>query len=296
MDPRGPNGSAVARRWPIVAIGALAAVGLVTAYFFDVPAVVDALRDWVWRFGRLAPAAYALLYVAATLVGAPATPLIIVAALLFGPVPAFLAMAAGSTLSAMLAFLLARSTARAGLGERLQRTGASARLCRLVERYDALVIPVVRLAPVLPFAAVNYYMGLTPIGFWRYALWSAVAIVVSDGVLVFGTDALYDALSGARMPWPVLAGAALALLAALVLVAVGRRRKEPGHGQASQGAEAEAGGRDRPQRGAPVGGENSAEVERAILRLRTARGWGPGPRAERPRPRAAPGRPGPGDG
>ena len=228
MDSRGAAGSAVVRRWPIAAIGALVAVGLITAYFFDVPAVVDALRDWVWRFGRLAPAAYALLYVAATLVGAPATPLIIVAALLFGPLPAFLAMAAGSTLSAILAFLLARFTARAALGERLQRTGAAARLCRLVERYDALVIPVVRLAPVLPFAAVNYGMGLTGIGFWRYALWSAGAIAVSDGVLVFGTDALYDVLSGAGVRWPVLAGAALALLAAFVLIAVRGRRGLPG--------------------------------------------------------------------
>jgi uncharacterized membrane protein YdjX (TVP38/TMEM64 family) len=218
----------MARRWPIAAIGALVAVGLATAYFFDVPAVVDALRDWVWRLGQVAPAAYALLYVAATLVGVPATPLVIVAALLFGPVLAFFAMAAGSTLSAMLAFLLARSTARAPLGERLQQSGASARLCRLVERYDALVIPVARLAPVLPFAAVNYGMGLTGIGFWRYTLWSAVAIAVSDGVLVFGTGALYGALSGAGMRWPILAGAALALLAALALVAIGRRRSLPG--------------------------------------------------------------------
>ena len=228
MDQRRPAGSAVARRWPIAAIGTLVAVGLATAYFFDVPAVVDALRDWVWRFGELAPAAYALLYVAATLLGAPATPLVIVAALLFGPVPAFIAMASGSTLSAMLAFLLARSTARAALGERLQRTGASARLCRLVERYDALVIPVVRLAPVLPFAAVNYGMGLTGIGFWRYAFWSAVAIAISDGLLVFGTDALYDALSGEGLPWPILAGAALVLLAVGALVAVGRLRGLPG--------------------------------------------------------------------
>ena len=71
------------RRWPIAAIAGLIAVGVITAYFFDVPAVVDALRDWVWRVGRLAPAAYTLLYVAATLLGVPATPLVIVAALLF---------------------------------------------------------------------------------------------------------------------------------------------------------------------------------------------------------------------
>lgn len=224
MDPRDEGRSAGPRRWPLAAIGALIAVGLLTGYFLDVLALVEALREWVWHFGRLAPAAYAILYVAATLLGVPATPLVIVAALLFGPIPAFLAMAAGSTLSAMLAFLLARSTARAALGERLQRTTACARLCRLVERYDALVIPVVRLAPVLPFAAVNYGMGLTRIPFWRYALWSAAAIVVGDGVLVFGTDAVYGALSGAGLRWPLLAGAALALVAALVLVAIGRRR------------------------------------------------------------------------
>ena len=218
----------MARRWPLAAIGALIAVGLLTGYFLDVLAVVEALRDWVWRVGRLAPVAYALLYVAATLLGVPATPLVVVAALLFGPVPAFFAMVAGSTLSAVLAFLLARSTARAALGERLQRTTAYARLCRLVERYDALVIPVVRLAPVLPFAAVNYGMGLTRIAFWRYALWSAAAIVIGDAALVFGTDAVYDALSGTGLRWPVLAGAALAVLAALVLVLVARRRTLPG--------------------------------------------------------------------
>src|SRR5262245_10299577 len=98
MDPRGEGPRVIARRWPLAAIGALVAVGLLTGYFFDVLAVVEALRDWVWRFGRLAPAAYAMLYVAATLLGVPATPLVVVAALLFGPVPAFVAMAAGSTL------------------------------------------------------------------------------------------------------------------------------------------------------------------------------------------------------
>jgi len=226
--PRSNTHAAAARRWSVVFLAAMVAVGIITWHFFNVPAVVDALRDWAWQLGKLAPALYALVYLGATLLGVPATPLVVVAALLFGPLPALLAMASASTLSAVVAFLLARSTAREALETRLRHSAAYTRLCRLVERYDALVIPFVRLAPVLPFAVVNYGLGITGIGFWRYALWSALAIVASDSILVFGTDALYDVLTRGALPWPVLGSLALALVAGLALAVLARRRSLPG--------------------------------------------------------------------
>ena len=212
------------RHWPLAGLATLIAVAVVFTLFFDVRAAVGALQGWAWHLGELAPLTYALGYVVVTLLGVPATPLVAIAALLFGPVRALVIMAAASTVSALLAFRIARTTARPVLSERLRSTPTYTRLCQLVERHGALVIPFVRLTPVVPFAAVNYGLGLTRIAFWRYALWSAVAILAGDALLVFGTDALYEALTGAPPSWLGLAGTAAALGAVVTLAALHRRR------------------------------------------------------------------------
>jgi len=216
------------RHWPLAWLAALVVIALVSTLLLDVRAAVEALQGWAWQLGELAPVIYAVGYVVVTLLGVPATPLVAIAALLFGPIRALIIMAAASTVSALLAFLIARSTARPALSERLRSRPACARLFRLVERHGALVIPFVRLTPVFPFAAVNYALGLTRIAFWRYALWSAVAILAGDALLVFGTDALYEALTGGPRPWLALWGTAAALAAVVALAAVSRRRGLPG--------------------------------------------------------------------
>lgn len=216
------------RHWPLAWLAALVVIALVFTLFLDVRAAVGALQGWAWQLGERAPVIYAVGYVVVTLLGVPATPLVAIAALLFGPFRALIIMAAASTVSALLAFLIARSTARPALSERLRSSPAYARLFRLVERHGAVVIPFVRLTPVFPFAAVNYGLGLTRIGFWRYALWSALAILAGDALLVFGTDTLYEALTGGPRPWFAFWVTGAALGAVITLVWVGRRRALPG--------------------------------------------------------------------
>jgi uncharacterized membrane protein YdjX (TVP38/TMEM64 family) len=228
MRPEFETEPDVTRHWPLAWLGTLIAIALVFTLLVDLRAAVETFQGWAWQLGGLAPVIYAAGYVAVTLLGVPATPLVAIAALLFGPVRALVIMAAASTASALLAFLIARSTARPALSERLRSTPAYARLCRLVERHGALVIPFVRLTPVLPFAAVNYGLGLTRIAFWRYALWSAVAILASDALLVFGTDALYEALTRWTVPWFAVWATAGALAAVVALGVVSRRRCLPG--------------------------------------------------------------------
>jgi uncharacterized membrane protein YdjX (TVP38/TMEM64 family) len=228
MESRCASDRSATRRWPLAGLGVLLLVALAFTLLVDVRAAVATLQGWAWQLGELAPMTYALGYVVVTLLGVPATPLVAIAALLFGPVRALVIMATASTVSALLAFRIARSTARPAIADRLRSTPAYARLCRLVERHGALVIPFVRLTPVLPFAAVNYGLGLTRIGFWRYAVWSAVAILAGDALLVFGTDALYDVLTGASLSWLVLGGTAAGLAAVVTLAVVSRRRSLPG--------------------------------------------------------------------
>jgi uncharacterized membrane protein YdjX (TVP38/TMEM64 family) len=189
----------------------------------DVGSHLKAAQGWTATLGVLAPAAFVVVYVVATLLGVPGMPFTLLSPFLFGVGPAFVVMVVGSALSAALAFLIARYLARDALVERLAGTDGFARLSALVEEHDWAVIPVLRILPIAPFAVVNYGFGLTGISFWRYFGWSELAMVPMNAVLVLGAGLLFDATTRGTASWPVLGAAAAAGLVLIGLAALGRK-------------------------------------------------------------------------
>lgn len=211
------------RTWPLVAAAGFLLVMIVAGRAIDVGRHLEAAQAWTASLGFLAPAAYVLLYVAATLIGVPGLPFTLLSPVLFGVWPAYGAMVVGSALSAALAFLIARYLARDALAERLAGTDGFARLSALVEKHDWVVIPLLRIVPVAPFAIVNYGFGLTGISFWRYFGWSELAMIPMNAVLVLGAGLFYDAATRGIVPWPLLAASAAAALVVIGLAALGRK-------------------------------------------------------------------------
>lgn len=191
VPPRGVSAASPRRRWPLVAFGVFVLAMVVLSRVVDVGRYVEASRAWTDSLGVLAPAAYVVVYVAATLVGAPGLPFTLAAPLLFGVLPAFLVMVVASALSAAVAFLVARHLARDAVVEWLAGTDGFARLTALVEKHHWIVIPLLRIVPLAPFAVLNYGLGLTGIGFWRYLLWSELAMIPMNAVLVLGSDLFF---------------------------------------------------------------------------------------------------------
>jgi uncharacterized membrane protein YdjX (TVP38/TMEM64 family) len=150
-------------------------------------------------------------------------PFTLLSPLLFGVGTAFVVMVVGSALSAALAFLIARYLARDALAERLAGTDGFARLVALVERHDWVVVPMLRIVPIAPFAVVNYGFGLTGISFWRYFGWSELAMVPMNAVLVAGAGLFYDVATRGTASWPLLAAAAGAALVLVALAALGHK-------------------------------------------------------------------------
>src|SRR4029453_15976284 len=107
--------------------------------------------------------------------------------------------------------------------ERLGGTATYRRLATLVEQHDWLVIPIVRILPIAPFTIVNYGFGLTGITFWRYFLWSTVAMIPMDALLVMGADLFYDATTYGRVAWPLIVGVVTTVLLVGALVVLGRK-------------------------------------------------------------------------
>ena len=220
-------GRARARRrcriWPLVAAGGFLLAMVVVGRAIDVGSHLEAAQGWTAALGVLAPAAFVVVYVVATLLGVPGMPFTLLSPLLFGVGPAFVVMVVGSALSAALAFLIARYLARDALVERLAGTDGFARLSALVEEHDWAVIPMLRILPIAPFAVVNYGFGLTGISFWRYFGWSELAMVPMNAVLVQGAGLLFDATTRGTASWPLLGAAAAAALVLIGLAALGRK-------------------------------------------------------------------------
>jgi uncharacterized membrane protein YdjX (TVP38/TMEM64 family) len=206
-----------------VAAGSFLLAMVVVGRAIDVGSHLEAAQGWTAALGVLAPAAFVVVYVVATLLGVPGMPFTLLSPLLFGVGPAFVVMVVGSAFSAALAFLIARYFARDALAERLAGTDGFARLSALVEEHDWAVIPVLRILPIAPFAVVNYGFGLTGISFWRYFGWSELAMVPMNAVLVLGAGLLFDATTRGTASWPLLGAAAAAALVLIGLAALGRK-------------------------------------------------------------------------
>jgi len=215
------------RRWPFVLFAVFLLTVVVASRAVDLGRHVETAQAWTAALGMLAPLAFVVVYVAATLIGVPGTAFTLLSPLLFGPLIAFVVMVVASGASAACGFLVARYLARDALTERLSETDGFARLSRLVAAHDWVVIPFLRIVPIAPFAVVNYGFGLTGIRFWRYFLWTEVAMIPVNAVLILGADAFYVAATRGTVSWPLIAvGAAAAVvvagLAALGLWKLGR--------------------------------------------------------------------------
>lgn len=212
-------------RWPLAVAGLFLIAMVVASRAIDLSRHVETAQAWTAALGILAPAAFVVVYVAATLVGAPGTPFTLLSPFLFGPLTAFVVMVVASSASAAAGFLIARYLARDAFTERLGETDGFSRLARLVAAHDWIVIPFLRIVPVAPFAIVNYSFGLTGISFWRYALWTELAMVPMNALLILGADVFYVAAVRGTVSGPVVAAAAVAAALVAGLVAIGLRKR-----------------------------------------------------------------------
>ncbi|RPI08223.1 MAG: TVP38/TMEM64 family protein, partial [Zetaproteobacteria bacterium] len=108
--------------------------------------------------------AYALLGLALV----PALPLTIRAGIAFGAVWGTLSAWTGATLSATLAFLVARHGARETVERWVVGHPRLARIDEVVARHGWRILAFTRVVPVFPFNVQNYAYGLTGIRFSTY--------------------------------------------------------------------------------------------------------------------------------
>ena len=136
--------------------------------FLPVQQWLRSFSDWVGEMGAAGILIFIVVYALATVLMAPGSILTIGAGFAFGLWKGFLAVSAGATLGASLAFLVARFIAREKIEAIAQRNEKFRNIDRAIGKQGAKLIFLLRLSPVIPFNLSNYFYGLTAVKFWPY--------------------------------------------------------------------------------------------------------------------------------
>jgi uncharacterized membrane protein YdjX (TVP38/TMEM64 family) len=168
----------------------VALVGVVIALFLAMKFLpvrewLTNFNDWVGQMGVLGIFIFICVYAVATVLLAPGAILTIGAGFAFGLWKGFLAVSAGATLGASLAFLVARFIAREKIETVAQRNDKFRKVDNAIGRQGAKLIFLLRLSPVIPFNLSNYFYGLTGVRFWPYVLASWIGMMPGTFLYVY---------------------------------------------------------------------------------------------------------------
>ena len=185
------------------AIGRIVALTLIIIAFFlamrflPVRQWLMNFNDWVGQMGTAGIFIFIGVYALGTVLLAPGSVLTIGAGFTFGLWKGFIAVSAGSTLGAALAFLVARFIARERVVAVAQRNEKFREIDSAIGKQGAKLIFLLRLSPVIPFNLSNYLYGLTGVKFWPYVLASWIGMMPGTFLYVYIGTAGKAAVSAA---------------------------------------------------------------------------------------------------
>ena len=107
------------------------------------------------------------------------------AGFVFGALWGTVAVSLGSTLSAGLAFLIARYFARDRVSSLARKNAKFAAVDDAIGRQGWKIVFLLRLSPLMPFSASNYLYGLTAVRFWPYVLASWIGMLPGTVLYVY---------------------------------------------------------------------------------------------------------------
>jgi uncharacterized membrane protein YdjX (TVP38/TMEM64 family) len=188
------NKSAIAR---LVALIVIIMALFLAMQFLPIQQLLGNFNTWVALMGVGGIFIFIGVYAVATVLLAPGSILTIGAGFAFGLWKGFLAVSAGSTLGAALAFLVARFIARDRVEAIAKGNDKFRRIDNAIGKQGAKLIFLLRLSPVIPFNISNYFYGLTSVKFWPYVLVSWIGMIPGTFLYVYIGTASQAAVSAA---------------------------------------------------------------------------------------------------
>lgn len=218
-------------------VGLLIAVS-VAWFFLPTKDWIQGFGDWIKSYGAVGVGIFAVIYVLAVIVLAPAGVFTIVAGLVFGAW-AFPLVVVAATAGATLAFLIARHLVRQKVESLVEERPKFKAVGEAVSEDGWKIVGLLRLSPLVPFNLQNYFFGVTDVGLLPYV--TATFFGIMPGTLLYvylGTlgKAVAGGEGGGAGQWALLAVGlvATAIVAFIITRKAKRKLKEAGVGKHSQ--------------------------------------------------------------
>jgi uncharacterized membrane protein YdjX (TVP38/TMEM64 family) len=181
----------------LVAVLAILIALFLAMQFLPIQQWLRNFNTWVAHMGVAGIFIFIAVYAVATVLLAPGSILTIGAGFSFGLWKGFVAVSAGSTLGAALAFLVARFIARDRVEAIAKGNDKFRRIDNAIGKQGAKLIFLLRLSPVIPFNISNYFYGLSSVKFWPYVLVSWIGMIPGTFLYVYIGTASQAAVSAA---------------------------------------------------------------------------------------------------
>ncbi|MHC4249564.1 MAG: TVP38/TMEM64 family protein, partial [Planctomycetota bacterium] len=193
--------------------------------------LVRELLASVEQLGPWGPVIVGLVYVPAAVLMVPGSILTLGAGFLFELHWAVLSVILGATAGSCAAFLVGRTVARAWVASRVAGNPTLAAVDEAVAREGFKIVLLTRLSAALPYNLLNYFYGITRVGFWRYALGTLLGMLPGTVMYVYlgsGARSLAQVGAGDTRGSTVrlvtyLAGLVVAVAVALYVARVARK-------------------------------------------------------------------------
>ena len=175
----------LAKYWKWLAVAALFIAVSAAWSFLPLGEWIKSFTGWVEKLGPLGVVVFVAIYAVATVLFVPGSLLTIAAGLVFGLLIGTLAASAGSIIGASCAFLIGRYFARSRIEAMARRDEKFRAIDEAIGHEGWKIVALLRLSPLIPFNASNYFYGITAVKFWPYVLASWIGMLPGTVLYVY---------------------------------------------------------------------------------------------------------------
>jgi uncharacterized membrane protein YdjX (TVP38/TMEM64 family) len=207
-----------------VCLGVVAGL-LIASRYLNLTGLLRESLAWIRGLGVWAPIAFIAIYGIACVLAIPASILTLGGGFLFGFLWGSVYVVVGAMLGAVAAFLVGRYFARDWVAKKIETHEKFKAIDEAIAREGWKIVLLARLAPIFPYAVLNYGFALTRVSLGHYTVATAIGILPAMVAFVyFGSLATDLAKLGHGTPeaarWAI---AVVTVIVAVVLARVARR-------------------------------------------------------------------------
>jgi len=161
-------------------------IGLgVASRYLNLTGVLREALAWIRGLGPWAPITFVAIYCISCVLAIPASILTLGGGFLFGILWGSVYVIAGATLGAIAAFLVGRYLARDWVAKKIQGHEKFKAIDDAIAREGWRIVLLARLAPIFPYAVLNYGFALTRVSFRQYFIGTVIGILPAMIVFVY---------------------------------------------------------------------------------------------------------------